>query len=142
VSSRFGLVLAGGSGRGAYEAGVLAELLPRLEERGERPTVLVGTSVGALTAAFLASVAHLPAREAVAQQAARWGAVTPGRVIRAILLHRTPRTLLRYLGEFAGMPGMRLESLLDASPLRSPVRARLAPSPKFLQTPGSFGSES
>jgi NTE family protein len=116
-----GLVLAGGGARGAYEAGVLAELLPWLEERGERPTVLVGTSVGALTAAFLASVAHLPAREAVEQLLARWGAVTQGRVIRPILRHQSPRTLVRYLGEFAGMPSVRLESLLDASPLRHTV---------------------
>jgi NTE family protein len=116
-----GLVLAGGGARGAYEAGVLAELLPWLEERGERPTVLVGTSVGALTAAFLASVAHLPAREAVEQLLAHWGAVTQARVIRPILRHQTPRTLLRYLAEFAGMPGVRLESLLDASPLRHTV---------------------
>ena len=80
-----GLVLAGGGARGAYEAGVLVELLPWLEERGERPTVLVGTSVGALTAAFLASVAHLPAREAADQRRlARWGAVTQERVIRPI----------------------------------------------------------
>lgn len=117
-----GLVLAGGGARGAYEAGVLAELLPWLEERGERPTVLVGTSVGALTAAFLASVAHLPAREAVEQLLGRWGGVTQGRVIRPILRHQSPRTLLRYLAEFAGMPGLRLESLLDASPLRRTVR--------------------
>jgi NTE family protein len=117
-----GLVLAGGGARGAYEAGMLAELLPWLEERGERPTVLVGTSVGALTAAFLASVAHLPAREAVEQLLARWGAVTQGRVIRPILRHQSPRTLLRYLGEFAGMPAVRLESFLDASPLQQTVR--------------------
>jgi NTE family protein len=117
-----GLVLAGGGARGAYEAGVLAELLPWLDERGERPTVLVGTSVGALTAAFLASVAHLPAREAVEQLVAHWGAVTQGRVIRPILGLQTPRTLLRYLAEFAGMPDVRLESLLDASPLRRTVR--------------------
>jgi NTE family protein len=116
-----GLVLAGGGARGAYEAGVLAELLPWLEERGERPTVLVGTSVGALTAAFLASVAHLPAREAVEQLLARWGAVTQGRVIRPILRHQSPRTLLRYLAEFAGVPAVRLESFLDASPLRQTV---------------------
>ena len=116
-----GLVLAGGGARGAYEAGVLAELLPWLEERGERPTVLVGTSVGALTAAFLASVAHRPAREAVEQLLARWGAVTQARVIRPILRHQSPRTLLRYLGEVAGMPAVRLESFLDASPLRRTV---------------------
>ena len=116
-----GLVLAGGGARGAYEAGVLVELLPWLEERGERPTVLVGTSVGALTAAFLASVAHLPAREAADQLLARWGAVTQERVIRPILRHQSPRTLLRYLAEFAGVPAVRLESFLDASPLRRTV---------------------
>jgi NTE family protein len=117
-----GLVLAGGGARGAYEAGVLAELLPWLEERGERPTVLVGTSVGALTAAFLASVAHLPAREAVELLVARWGAVTQDRVIRPIVRVQSPWTLLRYAAELAGMPGMRLEGLLDASPLRRTVR--------------------
>ena len=117
-----GLVLAGGGARGAYEAGVLAELLPWLEDRGERPTVIVGTSVGALTAAFLASVAHLPAREAVEQLVARWGAVTQERVIKPIVRVQTPWTLVRYLAELAGMPGMRLEALLDASPLRDTVR--------------------
>jgi NTE family protein len=117
-----GLVLAGGGARGAYEAGVLAELLPWLEERGERPTVLVGTSVGALTAAFLASVAHLPAREAAELLVARWGSVTQERVIRPLVRVQTPWTLVRYLAELAGMPGLRLESLLDASPLRSTVR--------------------
>ena len=117
-----GLVLAGGGARGAYEAGVLAELLPWLEERGERPTVLVGTSVGALTAAYLASVAHLPAREAADELLARWGAVTQDRVIKPILRHQSPRTMLRYLGEFAGLPVGRLESFLDASPLRRTVR--------------------
>ena len=116
-----GLVLAGGGARGAYEAGVLVELLPWLEERGERPTVLVGTSVGALTAAFLASIAHLPAREAADQLLARWGAVTQERVIRPILRYQSPRTLLRYLAEFAGIPVVRLESLLDSSPLRRTV---------------------
>ena len=116
-----GLVLAGGGARGAYEAGVLVELLPWLEERGERPTVLVGTSVGALTAAFLASVAHLPAREAADQLLARWGAVTQERVIRPILRHQSPRTLLRYLAEVAGVPAVRLESFLDATPLRRTV---------------------
>ena len=117
-----GLVIAGGGARGAYEAGVLAELLPWLEERGERPTVLVGTSVGALTAAFLASVAHLPARDAVEQLVARWGEVTQGRVIRPILRHQAPLTVARFLAEFAGVPEVRLESLLDASPLRRTVR--------------------
>src|SRR5947207_4000660 len=50
-----GLVLAGGGARGAYEAGVLRALLPALAERGERPGIVVGTSVGALNAAYLAT---------------------------------------------------------------------------------------
>jgi NTE family protein len=54
-----GLVLAGGGARGAYEVGVLSVLLPWLERRhGQRPDVIVGTSVGALNAAYLAAHAH------------------------------------------------------------------------------------
>jgi NTE family protein len=67
-----GLVLAGGGARGAYEAGALSVLLPALAARGERPTVLVGSSVGAINAAFLAAVAHLPAREAAAGLVEQW----------------------------------------------------------------------
>ena len=65
--------------------------------------------------------AHLPARVSADQLLARWSAVTQDRVIRPILRHQSPRTLLRYLAEFAGMPGVRLESFLDASPLRRTV---------------------
>ncbi|MCP3974255.1 MAG: hypothetical protein GY720_07165 [bacterium] len=59
MANRTGLVLAGAAARGAYEAGALSELLPALEARNQRPKVLVGTSAGALNAAFLASRAHL-----------------------------------------------------------------------------------
>jgi NTE family protein len=57
-----GVVLAGAGARGAYEAGVLSVLLPAMEEYDERPTVWLGTSVGAINAALFASVAHLPAK--------------------------------------------------------------------------------
>ena len=57
-----GLVLSGGGARGAYEAGVMSVLLPALEARGERPNIYVGTSVGAINAAYLASSRHLPRR--------------------------------------------------------------------------------
>ena len=49
---RVGLVLAGGGARGAYEVGALSVLLPVLEAAGQRPSVLVGTSVGAITRVF------------------------------------------------------------------------------------------
>jgi NTE family protein len=116
-----GLVLAGGGARGAYEAGVLAELLPWLEARGERPTVLVGTSVGGLSAAYLAAVADRPAVEAVEGLVALWGKVTQERVIRPIVRHQLPRTVLRYLAAVAGVPRVRLGALLDPEPLRGTV---------------------
>ncbi len=45
------LVLSGGGGRGAYECGVYKYL----EEVGLEPDILVGTSIGAITAAAIAS---------------------------------------------------------------------------------------
>ncbi|HEV2062720.1 MAG TPA: patatin-like phospholipase family protein [Solirubrobacteraceae bacterium] len=116
-----GLVLAGGGARGAYEAGVLAELLPWLEARGERPSVFVGTSVGGMTASYLASVADRPAAVAAEGLVALWGQVTQDRVIRPIVLHQSPRTVVRYLAELAGLPGVRLESLLDPAPLHDTI---------------------
>src|SRR5674536_401032 len=56
---RVGLVLAGGGARGAYEVGALSVLLPALEAAGQRPSVLVGTSVGAINIAYFAANAHL-----------------------------------------------------------------------------------
>jgi NTE family protein len=44
------LVLSGGGIKGAFQAGALAEIL----SQGFRPSILVGTSIGALNAAFLA----------------------------------------------------------------------------------------
>ena len=44
------LVLSGGAARGSIQAGMLRALV----EAGVRPTHVVGTSVGALNAAFLA----------------------------------------------------------------------------------------
>lgn len=46
-------MLAGGGARGAYEMGVLSALLPALPEH-EQPNLILGTSVGALNATFLA----------------------------------------------------------------------------------------
>lgn len=117
ADAKVGLVLAGGGARGAYEAGVLAELLPELERRGERPQVIVGTSVGAINAAYLASVAHLPAAEAAAGLVERWRAVSPRRVIRPIVGLQTTMAGLRYIADVLAVPGVELRSILDAEPL-------------------------
>jgi NTE family protein len=112
-------VFSGGGARGAYEAGVISVLAPALEARGERPTVFLGTSVGAINAAYMGASAHLFGDEQAAGLLARWRQVTKGSVIRPILLHQLPLTVLRYVGELLSLPRVRLPSLLDPAPLQN-----------------------
>ncbi len=119
---RTALVLSGGGARGAYEVGVLSVLLPELEARGERPSILVGTSVGAINAAALASTAHLPAERAIERELDRWGQINRAAVIRPVI-QRLPLTALRFAGGMLGIPGVRLESLLDPSPLERNLKS-------------------
>ena len=121
-SDRTALVLSGGGARGAYEVGVLSVLLPELEARGERPSILVGTSVGAINAAALASAAHLPAERAIERELERWGQIDRAAVIRPVI-QRLPLTALRFAGGMLGIPGVRLESLLDPSPLEHNLKS-------------------
>jgi len=65
-------VLPGGGARGAYEIGALSILLPALEARGERVEIWCGTSVGAINAAALSSLAHLPAERQVEAALTLW----------------------------------------------------------------------
>jgi NTE family protein len=113
-----GSVLSGGGARGAYEAGAISILAPALEARGERPTLYVGTSVGAINAAYLASSQHLGAEEQAEGLLDRWRQATKDNVIRPILLQQLPLTALRYAGELLSLPGVRLPSLLDPKPLQ------------------------
>lgn len=119
------LVLAGGGARGAYEAGALSVLLPLLEERGERPRILIGTSVGALNVSFLAANAHLPTDQLVAKVLAIWESVRWVEVARRLLSGGSLLRLGEYAGEVVGLPGARLESLLDPEPLRTTLRNRI-----------------
>ena len=114
---RIALVLAGGGARGAYEAGALSVLLPLLEERGERPTIIVGTSVGALTAAFVAATADKPAKAAIAEGTRRWREVTKDDVIGPVLLKQAPMAAARVVGSLLPIGGSNVQSLLDPAPL-------------------------
>ncbi|MEV4423071.1 patatin-like phospholipase family protein, partial [Patulibacter sp. NPDC049589] len=116
---RIALVLPGGGARGAYEVGALSVLLPELERRGERPTIFCGTSVGAINAAYLGSVAHLPAEEQVRQGLEHWHAISKKDIIRSVVGPGLPRTLLRLVGDMLEVPGVRLAGLLDPTPLRA-----------------------
>jgi NTE family protein len=98
--------------RGAYELGVLSVLLPILEERGERPEIIVGTSVGALNTAFLAATAERPVDHVVEQGRRIW----PQELAHA----------LRSLADLVGIPGIRAWSVLDPTPLGATLK-RLIP---------------
>ena len=111
------LVLAGGGARGAYEAGALSVILPELDRRGERPTIYVGTSVGALNAGALAASQHLPVEEQVETVVATWRALRKSDVIRPILLRTGPLDVLKYAGQLLKLPRVRLRSVLDPAPL-------------------------
>jgi NTE family protein len=113
---RIGLVLSGGGARGAYEAGVMSVLGPALDARGERPSIYIGTSVGAVNATYQAAAAHLPAAEEATGGIDRWRQVQKNTIIRPILLRQAPLTAVRYLGEIMSLPGVRLPSLLDPKP--------------------------
>jgi NTE family protein len=112
-----GLVLSGGGARGAYEAGAISVLAPALQAREERPSLLVGTSAGAINAAYLAASAHGDAAQQVEGLLDRWRQATKDEVIRPILRHQMPMTALRYAGELLSLPRVRLASLLDPKPL-------------------------
>jgi NTE family protein len=111
--------LSGGGARAAYEAGALSVLLPALERLGERPNVYVGTSVGAINAAYLAGAGSVSAEEATVGALERWREVSKGAVIKPILLRQAPLVALRYVGEILSVPGVRLPSLLDPTPLQA-----------------------
>jgi NTE family protein len=115
--------MAGAGARGAYEAGALAVLLPVLERRGERPTIVVGTSAGAINAVLLASLAHLPAERAGAELVRRWCAIDRSQVIGP-LLTTAPGVLLRYAAGVVGARSPSLTGLLDTTPLRRTVADR------------------
>jgi NTE family protein len=115
---RVALVLPGGGARGAYEVGALSVLLPELERRGEKPTIFCGTSVGAINAAYLGSVAHLPVEEQVRRGLEHWKGLAKKDIIRSVVGPGLPRTIFRLVGDMLEVPGVRLAGLMDPTPLR------------------------
>lgn len=111
------LVLAGGGARGAYEIGVLAEILPALQARGERVRIVTGASSGAINAVGFAGLVHLPLDELFAVSRARWRDVVLPHVLGSVALRQLPQLVARYLGSVTGVPGVRLPALFDPVPL-------------------------
>jgi NTE family protein len=117
VADTIGLVLAGGGARGAYEIGALSILLPWLErEHGQRPELVVGTSVGALNAAYIAANADRPVQELVDAGREIWGEIAWSDVLEPLVSPGEISTVLR-LGASLALRGVSPLSLLDPAPL-------------------------
>jgi len=115
-TDRVALVLEAGGARSAYQVGALEVLLPELSRRGQRPTVLIGTSAGALLSGALTSTAHLDAEEQavllreVLHQATKHHVMQP-------LWRQVPVVLARYASETLGLDRFRLRGLFGTGPL-------------------------
>lgn len=111
--SGIGLVLSGGGARGAYEAGVLGYAfgdLARRERRTPPLSIVAGTSVGAVNAAFVASRVH-DLERSMARLEALWGDLELDDVMDFSVRHAAglPRVL------FGGAEG---QGIFDTAPLR------------------------
>lgn len=116
--------MSGGGARGAYEMGALSVLLPELEERGESPSIIVGTSVGAFNAAFLAANAHRPANQALADGMRFWDELAWTDSLAPIGQRGGDAGFRRLLGQLLGVRRPRVHALLDPAPLEKTL-ARL-----------------
>jgi NTE family protein len=110
------LVLDAGGARSAYQVGALEVLLPVLADRDQRPTLLIGTSAGALLSAALTATAHLDAEEQAARLVDTLGRATKANVMQP-LWRQAPVVALRYASETLGISRFRLRGLFGTAPL-------------------------
>jgi hypothetical protein len=116
------LVMSGGGARGAYEIGVLSVLIPELEQRGEKPSIVVGTSVGAFNAAFVAANAHRPAAEALEDGIRYWHELVWTDSLEPIGVLGEEPSRRRLLAQLLGVRRPRVHALLDAAPLEQTLQ--------------------
>jgi NTE family protein len=119
------LVLAGGGARGAYEIGALSALLPVLKERGEYPDIVIGTSVGALNAAWFAATADEAADalpDVLDGGCQIWREIDYAKVLRPLASPRQLATFARAGLDMIGVPGPRFWSIFDPAPLAKTLR--------------------
>jgi NTE family protein len=119
---KVGLVLAGGGARGAYELGALRRLLPRLRDELHegpdwRPDVIVGTSVGAINAAYLAATAADPLGDALENGCDIWRELHWRKALESLISVDEAAIVGRVL-----LPRLPTWSLLDSGPLRKTLR--------------------
>ena len=99
------LVLSGGGARGAYEAGVLSNLLPRMAALGLDFDILCATSVGALNACALAATAHYPGTGGARLRAAIMRRAWETIQVEKIFTSQYVRALLSFPLHMTGLKG-------------------------------------
>jgi NTE family protein len=119
------LVLAGGGARGAYEIGALSVLLPKLD-KDERPQIIIGTSVGAINAAYLSANASQSPRQVVQGGLELWREIGYGRVLEPLLSISEGARLFSYMREVLGSRRAHTKSVLDPAPLTSTLSELIA----------------
>jgi NTE family protein len=121
-----GLILSGGGARGAYEIGVLSELLPWLEhEHGQRPDVIVGTSVGALNTAYIAASAGEAVQHLAADGAQLWREIRFRDVLAPFLSSGELNEVMRLAASFF-RASVAPYTLLDPAPLTATLGRLIA----------------
>lgn len=115
------VVLTGAAARGAFQAGALARLLPKLHEQGLRPTIYLGTSAGAINASLYGSFAHLPVEQAAGRLLDIWRSMDSANVIRPPLVSLIGDGLRFVPGALFGI-GSGITSVLNTTPLQRTAR--------------------
>jgi NTE family protein len=121
---RLAIVLSGAAARGAFQAGALATVLRGLEQQGERPAILIGTSAGAINAALWGSTAHLGAKQAGTELLGLWRGMSDDDVYESIV-REAPGTMTRFIAGAVLQTGRGLTSLLDTGPFGRTADAQL-----------------
>jgi NTE family protein len=110
-----GLVLGGGGARGAYTSGALSVLLPELKDQVR---VIVGTSAGALIAAYLVANWHRSTRDAIKDGLDFWRELRFGDVFAPLVGFGGAGRFMRYVSEFLPVSSLHAPSVLNPEPLQ------------------------
>ena len=109
-----GLVLGGGGARGSYTSGALSVLLREVKDQ---VTVIVGTSAGALTSAYLAANWHRSADEAIEDGLRFWQNLRFGDVFASLATPGGAARFMRYVSEYLPISNLHAPSVLNPEPL-------------------------
>ena len=101
---------------------MLATLLPALEERGELPATVLGTSIGALNASHVAAYAHTSAKTLTDELIKLWHDAQFSDIIGPLISPREFGRLVRYVGGTMGIPRWSAPALLDTTPMPGLLR--------------------